>query len=111
MNKNTPTTAQQLKKVHKQQEVILQQMTDIKGELSALVHGIKRIENQLENMNKKTERKKNRLFSFSRKEREKPKETAPNPLSGLGLGDINMVQIMQLLQSPAIQKMFQKFLG
>lgn len=56
------------------------------------------------------ERKKNRLFSFPRKRLEK-KETASNPLSALGAGDFNLVQVMEILQNPAMQKMLQKFLS
>lgn len=105
----------QLKKVHKQQEEILEQIEDLKKDVSSLLHSMRKIESKIENIEskqqKKTERKKNRLFSFTRK---KPveKETASNPLAALGLGgDFNILQVMEILQNPAIQKMMQKFLS
>lgn len=109
MPKSVYTPTPQLKKVHKQQEQLLQQMAEMKGDLSTLLHSIRNIEHQIINMQKKPERKKRRLFSFVREKQEKKKETAPNPLSGLG--DFNMVQIMELMQSPAVQKMIQRFMG
>lgn len=104
----------QLKKIHKQQEEILEQIQDLKKDISSLLHSLRTIENQIENIEskqpRKTERKKNRLFSFARKKTEK-KETETNPLSALGLGDFNIMQMMEILQSPVVQKMLQKFLS
>ncbi len=104
----------QLKKIHKQQEEILVQIEGLKKDVSSLLHSMRKIENQIESIEnkqqKKTERKKNRLFSFTRNKPEK-KETVSNPLSAMGLGDFNIVQMMELLQSPVVQKMFQKFLS
>lgn len=107
MPKNVYTP--QLKKVHKQQELLLQQMAEMKGDISSLLHSIRNIELQLSKMQNKPERKKRRLFSFVREKQEKKKETATSPLSGLG--DFNMVQVMELMQNPAIQKMIQRFMG
>lgn len=100
----------QLKKIHKQQEEILEQIQDLKKDISSLLHSLRTIENQIENIESKQPRKKNRLFSFARKKTEK-KETETNPLSALGLGDFNIMQMMEILQSPVVQKMLQKFLS
>ena len=63
MPKQVYTPTPQLKKVHKQQEQLLQQMAEMKGDLSTLLHSIRNIEHQLSNMQRKNLKEKNAAFS------------------------------------------------